>query len=422
MMNSHIKLKILVIGESGVGKSSLMLRFTDDKFDANEQPTIGVDFKVKHLELDGEKIYLQIWDTAGQERFRTLIPSYYRDATGAILVYDVTKTSSFQKLETWLEELETNTNQNITKMIVGNKIDLKDERRVDREMGKKFAKQQRALFVETSAASNINVQMAFEELVKKILEDNIFDDRNGVLRSNIRLSGAQGQEDNNQASGGSCGGYCGRYKSNPFKILVVGDSGVGKSCLMLRFTTENFNFTPEATIAADVRVKTVEIEGKTIFLQLWDTAGQERFRAMNASFYRGAHGVILVYDVTRTSSFQSLNSWIEDIQNYSSNPTIMIVGNKIDQPDLRAVQRRDGKKFADSKQMLFAETSAANDINVDLIFEEVAKKILATNSTDNSNYERRAPNISLHSTPTNPPMYVNCCNNVKFVLKWPFSK
>lgn len=79
-----------------------MLRFTDDKFDSCEQPTIGVDFKVKHLEIDGQKIYLQIWDTAGQERFRTLIPSYYRDATGAILVYDISKMSSFQKLETWV--------------------------------------------------------------------------------------------------------------------------------------------------------------------------------------------------------------------------------------------------------------------------------------------------------------------------------
>ncbi|XP_070505864.1 ras-related protein Rab-18-B-like [Chironomus tepperi] len=210
MLTSTIKLKILVIGESGVGKSSLMLRFTDDKFDPNEQPTIGVDFKVKNLDIDGQRIYLQIWDTAGQERFRTLIPSYYRDATGAILVYDVSKMNSFQKLETWLEELEINTNRNITKMIVGNKIDLQNMRKVDREMGKKFAKQQRALFVETSAANNINVQMAFEELVKKILEDNIFDDQNGVAKSDIRLTGMTDAQ-NQQPAGGSCtGGYCGR--------------------------------------------------------------------------------------------------------------------------------------------------------------------------------------------------------------------
>lgn len=107
-----------------------------------------------------------------------------------------------------MEELEVNTNRNITKMIVGNKIDLQKERTVDREMGKKFAKQQRALFVETSAANNINVQMAFEELVKKILEDNIFDDQNNVMRSDIRLTGMT--EPSGSQSAGSCGGYCGR--------------------------------------------------------------------------------------------------------------------------------------------------------------------------------------------------------------------
>lgn len=117
--------------------------------------------------------------------------------------------NSFQKLETWLEELEINTNRNITKMIVGNKIDLK-ERKVDRELGKKFAKQQRALFVETSAANNINVQMAFEELVKKILEDNIFDDQNGVAKSDIRLTGMTEAGQQSSLTSSCTGGYCGR--------------------------------------------------------------------------------------------------------------------------------------------------------------------------------------------------------------------
>ena len=128
-----------------------------------------------------------------------------RDATGCILVYDVTKTSSFQKLETWLEELEFNTNRNITKMIVGNKIDLLSERTIDRQQGMKFAKQQRALYMETSAESNINVASAFEELVRKILDDNVFDDTNGVAKSDIRLSGSSGTEGAGAGGGGSCG-------------------------------------------------------------------------------------------------------------------------------------------------------------------------------------------------------------------------
>ena len=112
-------LKILIIGESGVGKSSLLLRFTDDAFDPEMAATIGVDFKVKVMNQQGNRVKLAIWDTAGQERFRTLTPSYYRGAQGAILVYDVSSRESFTKVEDWLTELETySTNHDLIKMLV----------------------------------------------------------------------------------------------------------------------------------------------------------------------------------------------------------------------------------------------------------------------------------------------------------------
>lgn len=133
--------------------------------------------------------------------------SYYRDSSGAILVYDVTKKSSFQKLDSWLEELELNTNRNVTKIVVGNKIDLASERSVDRESGKSFAKKKRCLFLECSAKQDTNVQLVFSELVKKILEDNILDDNNMMGRNDIRLSH---QASNNANSNGYCGSYCGR--------------------------------------------------------------------------------------------------------------------------------------------------------------------------------------------------------------------
>ncbi|PIC40889.1 hypothetical protein B9Z55_008485 [Caenorhabditis nigoni] len=163
-------LKILIIGESGVGKSSLMLRFVDDVFDPEQAATIGVDFRVTSMTIDGNRVKLAIWDTAGQERFRTLTPSYYRGAQGVICVYDVTSRSSFEKLNHWMTEVDTYcTNDNVIKMMVANKIDMPN-RTVTREEGLKFAKRHRTLFIEASAKTKEGVQCTFEELIEKIIQ------------------------------------------------------------------------------------------------------------------------------------------------------------------------------------------------------------------------------------------------------------
>ncbi|CAB1317894.1 unnamed protein product [Coregonus sp. 'balchen'] len=195
-------LKILIIGESGVGKSSLLLRFTDDTFDPELAATIGVDFKVKTIAVDGNRAKLAIWDTAGQERFRTLTPSYYRGAQGVILVYDVTKRDTFTRLENWLNELETYCTRNdLVKMLVGNKIDKEENREVDRNEGLKFARKHSMLFIEASAKTRDGVQCAFEELVEKILQTP------GLWESDTQPRGVQ-LGDKEQRGAGSCGGYC----------------------------------------------------------------------------------------------------------------------------------------------------------------------------------------------------------------------
>jgi len=200
-------LKLLIIGESGVGKSSLLLRFTDDAFDPEQSATIGVDFKVKTITLNQDKIKLAIWDTAGQERFRTLTPSYYRGGQGAILVYDVTSRSSFEKVENWLNELETySTNHDIVKMLVGNKCDMSEEREVSKDEGVQCARTHRMMFIESSAKTREGVQCAFEELVEKVIQTpGLWEMSSNAKQNRNLVVGSAGSENENAAA--NCN-YC----------------------------------------------------------------------------------------------------------------------------------------------------------------------------------------------------------------------
>ncbi|KAK8803692.1 hypothetical protein WA158_001386 [Blastocystis sp. Blastoise] len=171
--NIDYSFKILLIGDAGVGKSSILLRFTDNTFNPDQTATIGVDFKPKILKIDGKNIRITLWDTAGQERFRTLINSYYRGAQGIILVYDVTRRDSFENLNYWLNECEnycTNSGKDAVKLIVANKIDRSD-RVVSQAEGEQMAKDQGTLYIETSAKTNIGISSVFDELIHKILEN-----------------------------------------------------------------------------------------------------------------------------------------------------------------------------------------------------------------------------------------------------------
>ncbi|EKE39000.1 Rab family GTPase [Entamoeba histolytica HM-1:IMSS-B] len=157
-----------MIGDSGVGKSCLLLRFSDDVFSDTYITTIGVDFKIKTLKINGRDIKLQIWDTAGQERFRTITSSYYRGAHGIIVVYDVTDVQSFNHIRQWLNEIEGNASPNVVKMLIGNKADKDATKAVSTEQAAEFAKQEGMKFFETSAKQSINVEAAFLELAQDI--------------------------------------------------------------------------------------------------------------------------------------------------------------------------------------------------------------------------------------------------------------
>ncbi|CCD16567.1 unnamed protein product [Trypanosoma congolense IL3000] len=160
--------KLLLIGDSGVGKSCLLLRFADDSYTESYISTIGVDFKIRTLNLDGKVIKLQIWDTAGQERFRTITSSYYRGAHGIIIVYDTTDMESFNNVKSWLSEIDKFASESVNKLLVGNKCDLVTKKAVDTQMAQEFADSLGIPFLETSAKEAANVEKAFVEMAKNI--------------------------------------------------------------------------------------------------------------------------------------------------------------------------------------------------------------------------------------------------------------
>lgn len=162
--------KLLLIGNSSVGKSCLLLRFSDNIFNDNFLPTIGVDFKIRTFDLQNKTIKMQIWDTAGQERFKTITSSYYRGAHGVILVYDITDRQSFNDLENWHAETEKHASEDIVKMLIGNKNDLESSRVVTFNEGKSYAMANGMEFIETSAKGNINIEEAFFMIARKIKE------------------------------------------------------------------------------------------------------------------------------------------------------------------------------------------------------------------------------------------------------------
>jgi len=167
-----------------------------------------------------------------------------------------------------------------------------------------------------------------------------------------------------------------------FKLLLIGDSGVGKSCLLLRFADDTYTESFISTIGVDFKIRTVELDHKTIKLQIWDTAGQERFRTITSSYYRGAHGIIVVYDVTDMESFNNVKTWLSEIDKYATDKVNkLLVGNKCDLVVKKVVDYNTAKEFADSLRIPFLETSAKNATNVEQAFmtmtAEIKKRVVA---------------------------------------------
>lgn len=183
------------------------------------------------------------------------------------------------------------------------------------------------------------------------------------------------------------------------KLLMLGDTGVGKTCLLLRYAFDSFSPTFITTIGIDFKIKEVELDGLRIKLQIWDTAGQERFRTITVSYFKGAHGILLVYDVSERDSFENIQHWVHQIrENADERVRLVLVGNKCDREESRVVSTKEGQDLAKQYGVSFFETSAKDNLNVDECYTAIARETKdALIALEN---EQRHPRISDHDLDT----------------------
>ncbi|KAK3002729.1 hypothetical protein RJ639_019907 [Escallonia herrerae] len=204
-----------------------------------------------------------------------------------------------------------------------------------------------------------------------------------------------------------CDLFCSDYL---FKLLLIGDSGVGKSCLLLRFADDSYLESYISTIGVDFKIRTVEQDGKTIKLQIWDTAGQERFRTITSSYYRGAHGIIVVYDVTDQESFNNVKQWLSEIDRYASeNVNKLLVGNKCDLTANKVVSYETGKAFADEIGIPFMEASAKDATNVEQAFMAMTASIKDRMASQPAMNNTKPPTVNIRGQPV--AQSSGCCSS-----------
>lgn len=200
--------KIVLIGDSGVGKSNLLSRFTRNEFNLESKSTIGVEFATRSIRVDGRTIKAQIWDTAGQERYRAITSAYYRGAVGALLVYDIAKHTTFENIERWLKELRNHADGNIVLMLVGNKCDLRHLRAVPTQEATQFSEENSLSFIETSALDSTNVELAFQNIlteIYRIVSQKTLDGKeDAAKRQTTAINMPTGNAENDNDKAGCC--------------------------------------------------------------------------------------------------------------------------------------------------------------------------------------------------------------------------
>jgi Ras-related protein Rab-1A len=195
-----------------------------------------------------------------------------------------------------------------------------------------------------------------------------------------------------------------------YKILLIGNSSVGKSSIFSRYVDNSYSDLSVSTIGVDFKIKTLKINNKIVKLQIWDTNGQERFRTITNSYYRNSHGILVVFDITDRKSFTELRNWLNDADRYTENACKILVGNKCDLQHIREVTYEEAKEFADAKELIYIEVSAKKTINIDSIFETLTTDLVKNTVNHTLSNKKNIPNTTGYiSLIEKENIKKNCC-------------
>ena len=376
------EIKMILLGESGVGKTSIIKRYLQDKFDLNETSTLSMSYVGQLKEIDGQKIQLNIWDTIGQEKYRSISKLFLNETKIVILVYSIVSRQSFKELNYWYNLYKELLGEDTILGIVGNKMDLYLEQEITEEEGKEFADERGAFFSLVTAKENkVSIDRFIENLLreylKKIgLKSGNFNEEKNTIKLEANKNGDNIKDD------GCCGGKKKKKKNEKGCInsIFLGDRGVGKTSLIKRVGGKEFNEKEEHTSKTNETM----IDYKNNIIKIFDIDNDKKDSKDIAKIISGCKIFFLVYNIKKKETLDNLNQIINNIKKYKEeskdkiNYLIVIIANKKDKKneDNKNEYIEEGKKLAKENKAIFKMTSAMDNFGIENILGEAIEKYL----------------------------------------------
>ena len=375
MERTEVLFKILVVGDVGAGKSSFVKRYAKEKWVHNCKPTIGVDFVLKEITLDcGALVRVQLWDIAGQERFKSVTRIYYKEAVGAVIMFDCTNQDSLNGVKDWKDDLDNKVTMSdgslMPCLLLGNKCDLPDDTHIIDQDGlsKKAKKDSYHTGKFCSAKSGEGIEGSMRDFIQ-----HIFD---ATQRAPVKAKKTVEEKTPIALAPSSAGKPVRNYK-----IIVMGTRGSGRSSLIKKFVHDTFSAVMKTTSSLWVETTEMELRDMSkIKIQLWDLPTQPKADKLNTLYHKDAVGAILVYDASDPSSLKKVKLMKQSLSSKQPTLPVILIANKIDLPEATLLDGKAADELcAQFSFVSIVDTSVLGNQNVSEPFHTLCNHISKTN-------------------------------------------